>query len=43
MQKKQNTRRILAESVHKIYRAGMFVIAGFIVGFDTEKAASPRR
>jgi radical SAM superfamily enzyme YgiQ (UPF0313 family) len=36
-QKKQNTRRSLAESVHKIYGAGMFVIAGFIVGFDTEK------
>ncbi len=36
-QKKQNTRRSLAESVHKIYAAGMFVIAGFIVGFDTEK------
>src|SRR5271165_6341085 len=36
-QKMQNTRRSLAESVHKIYGAGMFVIAGFIVGFDTEK------
>ena len=36
-QKKQNTRRSLAESVHKIYNAGMFVVAGFIVGFDTEK------
>ena len=36
-QKKQNTRRSLADSVHKIYAAGMFVIAGFIVGFDTEK------
>jgi radical SAM superfamily enzyme YgiQ (UPF0313 family) len=36
-QKKQNTRRSLADSVHKIYRAGMFVTAGFIVGFDTEK------
>ena len=36
-QKKQNTRRSLADSVHKIYDAGMFVIAGFIVGFDTEK------
>ena len=35
--KKQNTRRSLAESVHKIYAAGIFVIAGFIVGFDTEK------
>ena len=37
MQKKQNTRRSLSDSVHKIYAAGMFVIAGFIVGFDTEK------
>jgi radical SAM superfamily enzyme YgiQ (UPF0313 family) len=34
--KKQNTRRDFAESVQKIYAAGMFVIAGFIVGFDTE-------
>ena len=39
MQKKQNTRRSLAESVHKIYRAGMFVNAGFILGFDSEKGA----
>ena len=39
MQKKQNTRRSLAESVHKIYGAGMFVLAGFIVGFDTEKSS----
>lgn len=38
-QKKQNTRRSLAESVHRIYEAGMFVIAGFIVGFDTEKGS----
>jgi radical SAM superfamily enzyme YgiQ (UPF0313 family) len=37
MQKKQNTRRSLTKSIHKIYRAGMFVIGGFIVGFDTEK------
>jgi radical SAM superfamily enzyme YgiQ (UPF0313 family) len=37
--KKQNTRRNLAESVHKIYRAGMFVTAGFIVGFDSEEAS----
>lgn len=37
MQKKQNTRRVLADSVHKIYRAGMMVHAGFIVGFDSEK------
>ncbi len=37
--KKQNTRRNLAESVHKIYRAGMFVTAGFIVGFDSEEVS----
>ena len=36
-QKKQNTRRVLADCVHKIYRAGMFVTAGFIVGFDNER------
>src|SRR6188508_1855326 len=39
MKKKQNTRRNIAESVHRIYAAGMFVTAGFIVGFDHEKAA----
>lgn len=39
MQKKQNTRRSLTNSIHKIHRAGMFVIAGFIVGFDTEKSS----
>ncbi len=38
-QKKQNTRRSLADSVHRIYQAGMFVVAGFIVGFDTERAS----
>ena len=38
-QKKQNTRRSIADSVHKIYGAGMFVLAGFIVGFDTEKGS----
>jgi len=37
MKKKQNTRRNIAECVHKIYSYGMFVTAGFIVGFDTEK------
>jgi radical SAM superfamily enzyme YgiQ (UPF0313 family) len=37
--KKQNTRRDIADSVHRIYAAGMFVIAGFIVGFDTERGA----
>jgi radical SAM superfamily enzyme YgiQ (UPF0313 family) len=37
MSKKQNTRRNLVQSIYKIYQAGMFVTAGFIVGFDTEK------
>ena len=39
MRKKQNTRRNIAECIHKIYGYGMFVTAGFIVGFDTEKAS----
>ena len=39
MKKKQNTRRDIVESVHRIYGAGMFVIAGFIVGFDSEKVS----
>jgi len=39
MQKKQNTRRVLADSVHTLYEAGIWVNAGFIVGFDTEKGA----
>ena len=39
MQKRQNTRRSLVESVKKIYEAGIFVNGGFIVGFDTEKAS----
>ena len=37
--KKQNTRRSLVESIQKIYAAGLFIHAGFIVGFDTEKNA----
>ena len=36
MKKKQNTRRGLVESVRKIYDAGLFVTAGFILGFDSE-------
>lgn len=39
MKKKQNTRRNIAECIHKIYSYGMFVTAGFIVGFDTEKVS----
>jgi hypothetical protein len=36
-QKRQNTRRSIAESVQKIYGYGIFVYAGFIVGFDSER------
>jgi hypothetical protein len=39
MRKKQNTRRPISESIHKIYKAGIFVTAGFIVGFDSEKGS----
>jgi radical SAM superfamily enzyme YgiQ (UPF0313 family) len=39
MRKKQNTRRSIAESIHRLYASGLFVTAGFIVGFDTEKAS----
>ena len=39
MQKKQNIRRDLSESIHRIYEAGLFVLAGFIVGFDSERAS----
>ncbi len=34
----QNTRDPLTESIDKITRAGMQVMAGFIIGFDGEKA-----
>ena len=37
--KKQNTRRSLVESIHKLYRAGIYVTAGFIIGFDSEKTS----
>ena len=40
--KKQNTRRDLVASINKIYGAGMFVTAGFIVGFDGEKDGAGR-
>jgi len=39
MRKKQNTRRNIAQSVHRIYAAGLYVTAGFIVGFDSEKGS----
>ena len=40
MRKKQNTRRSIAESIHRLYAAGLFVTAGFIVGFDSETQSS---
>jgi hypothetical protein len=39
MRKKQNTRRDIAESVHRIYAAGLYVTAGFIIGFDSEQGS----
>ena len=36
MQKKQNTRRVMADNIHKLYGAGILVVAGFILGFDTD-------
>ena len=39
MRKKQNTRRDIAESIHRIYAAGLYVTAGFIVGFDSEQGS----
>lgn len=38
-QKKQNTRRSIEESMHRIFRHGMLVNAGYIVGFDSEKGS----
>jgi radical SAM superfamily enzyme YgiQ (UPF0313 family) len=39
MQKKQNTKRSLEESLQKIHSYGILVNAGYIVGFDTEKGS----
>ena len=36
VQKKQNVGRGITESIRRIYRAGIFVNAGFIIGFDAE-------
>jgi len=35
--KRQNANRDIARSVRAIHRAGIFVNAGFIIGFDTER------
>jgi radical SAM superfamily enzyme YgiQ (UPF0313 family) len=39
MQKKQNTRRSLAASIDRIHAAGIVVMAGLIVGFDSENGS----
>jgi radical SAM superfamily enzyme YgiQ (UPF0313 family) len=39
VRKKQNTRRDISSSIRKIHEAGITVMAGFIVGFDTEKSS----
>ena len=36
MRKKQNTRRSIVQSIHTLYASGLFVTAGFIIGFDSE-------
>jgi radical SAM superfamily enzyme YgiQ (UPF0313 family) len=38
-QKKQNIKRSLIEAIQKINGAGILALAGFIVGFDTEKGS----
>jgi radical SAM superfamily enzyme YgiQ (UPF0313 family) len=42
-QKHQNTRNSLSEAVNAITRSGLRVMAGFIIGFDDEKAGAGER
>ncbi|MFQ4141603.1 B12-binding domain-containing radical SAM protein [Chlorogloeopsis sp. ULAP02] len=41
--KEQNTRQSLMDSCHKITRAGLQIMSGFIIGFDGEKPGAGRR
>lgn len=41
--KVQNTRKSLVESCHKITRAGLQIMSGFIMGFDNERPGAGRR
>jgi radical SAM superfamily enzyme YgiQ (UPF0313 family) len=41
--KAQNTRGSLVESCHKITRAGLHILSGFIIGFDGERAGAGQR
>jgi radical SAM superfamily enzyme YgiQ (UPF0313 family) len=42
-QKYQNTRDSLSDSIEKIARSGIRVMAGFIIGFDGEKSGAGQR
>jgi radical SAM superfamily enzyme YgiQ (UPF0313 family) len=41
--KVQNTRQSLIESCHKITRAGLQIMSGFIIGFDNERPGAGER
>jgi radical SAM superfamily enzyme YgiQ (UPF0313 family) len=41
--KEQNTRGSLAEACHKITRAGLHILSGFIIGFDGERQGAGQR
>lgn len=41
--KLQNTRQSLIDSCHKITRAGLQIMSGFIMGFDNEKPGAGKR
>lgn len=41
--KEQNTRKSLMDSCHKITRAGLQIMSGFIIGFDGEKSGAGQR
>ncbi len=42
-QKKQNVNRKLTSDFQKIYKHGMIILAGFIIGFDNETSGSARK
>jgi hypothetical protein len=42
MQKRQNTHRSIVDSIQKIYKYGIFVNAGYILGFDSERGSVAR-
>lgn len=42
MQKRQNINRKIIDDIHKLYRYGIIVVAGFIIGSDDETSESAR-